>query len=115
MAVQGVDEDGGHSIEPGATQEPGLRAWLKDLPRREGAQAAAFDTRLDESPWLSGVASRGIAKRLRRRGYHVFATESFVVEDSEGPLKEGELDRARAWGRELAEALSVAAARGEMG
>jgi hypothetical protein len=29
--------------------------------------------------------------------------ESFLVEDSEGPLAEGELDRARAWGESLVE------------
>jgi hypothetical protein len=30
------------------------------------------------------------------------ATESFYVEDSPGPLVDGELERARAWGRALA-------------
>jgi len=82
--------------EPGATQEPGLRAWLHELPRGEERQAAAFDTRLDKSPLLTGVAARGIARRLGRRGYQVIGQESFLVEDSEGPLEEGELDRARA-------------------
>lgn len=111
MAVAAVHEDGGPPfVEPGATQEPGLRAWLKDLPRREGAEAAAFDTRLDQAPWLSGVASRGIANRLRRHGYHILATESFLVVDSEGPLNDGELDRARAWGRLLAESMAAASA-----
>jgi hypothetical protein len=66
-----------------------------------GTAAAAFDTRADKSPWLTGAASRGIAKRLRRRGYEVLSTESFLVEDSEGPLVEGELERARAWGADL--------------
>jgi len=84
-------------------------AWLRDLPTSEGAHAATFDTRLDKSPWLTGVASRGIAKRLRGRGYDVVGTESFLVEDSEGPLEEGELDRARARGRELALLLAARA------
>jgi hypothetical protein len=65
-------------------------------------RAATFDMRLDRSPWLTGVAARGIARRIRRHGLDVVATESFLVEDSEGPLVEGELDRARAWGEELA-------------
>jgi flavodoxin len=99
MAVEAVREDGDAHIEPGATEEPGLRAWLRDLPHRDGARAASFDTRLDKSPWLTGIASRGIAKRLRARGYEVIGTESFLVEDSEGPLEDGELDRARAWAR----------------
>jgi hypothetical protein len=29
--------------------------------------------------------------------------ESFFVEDSEGPLAEGELERARSWGAKLAD------------
>jgi Flavodoxin len=102
MAAEAVHEDGEAHLEPGATDEPGLRAWLRDLPDGEQAMAAAFDTRLDKSPWLTGVASRGIGKRLRRGGYDVIDQESFLVEDSEGPLAEGELDRAREWGRKLA-------------
>ncbi|HTT27398.1 MAG TPA: hypothetical protein VMG37_03240 [Solirubrobacteraceae bacterium] len=107
LAAEGAHEDGAGHIEPGITEEPGLRAWLRDLPPDMAQRAAAFDTRLDKSPWLTGVAARGIARRLRRRGLEVVATESFLVEDSEGPLGEGELDRARAWGAELA--LSLAA------
>jgi Flavodoxin domain len=111
MAVEAIQEDGTAHVEPGATEEPGLRAWLRDLPDGGGIHAAAFDTRLDRSPWLTGVASRAIAKRLRRRGYEVLASESFLVEASEGPLEEGELDRARDWGRELAGSLMTAEAR----
>lgn len=50
MAVEAVRVDGGAPVEPGAAQEPGPRAWLRDLPQNEGAPAAAFDTRLDKSP-----------------------------------------------------------------
>jgi flavodoxin len=114
MATEAVHEDGGAQLETGATNEPGLRAWLADLPEGAGARAAAFDTRLDRSPWLTGVASRGIAKRLRRRGYEVLATESFLVEDSEGPLADGELDRARQWGAELAISLRSSAAEASL-
>ena len=39
----------------------------------------------------------------------MLSTESFLVEDSEGPLEDGELDRARGWGRELARPLAVGA------
>ena len=83
-------------VEPGAADGPGLRKWLSQRSGR-GQPAAAFDTRLDRSPVPTGAAARGIAKRLRRCGYEVIADpESFFVEDSEGPLAEGELDRARA-------------------
>ena len=102
MGADGVKEDGAGHVEPGATQEPGLRTWLAALPNGDGAKAATFDTRLDRSPWLTGVASRGIAKRLRHRGYEIVDRESFLVEESEGPLAPGELERARDWGRTLA-------------
>jgi flavodoxin len=110
MGAEAVKEDGGAHVEPGATAEPGLRSWLRCLPEGDGHKTAAFDTRLDRSPWLTGVASRGIAKRLRHAGYDVVETESFLVEDSEGPLADGELDRAREWGRKLASQVPAAAA-----
>jgi hypothetical protein len=109
LAVEAAHEDGGGHVEPGATAEPGLRAWLRDLAPSTARRAAAFDTRLDKSPWLTGVASRGIARRLRGRGIDALATESFLVEDSEGPLEEGEFERARAWGAELARAPALEA------
>jgi hypothetical protein len=102
LAAEAAKEDGHAALEPGATAEVGLRAWLRDLVACEGVRAAAFDTRLDRSAALTGTAARGIARRLRGRGYEVVAKESFLVQDAEGPLEDGELDRARAWGEELA-------------
>lgn len=102
IAVEGAHEDKGTHVDPDATEGPGLRTWLADMADRDGGRAAAFDTRLDKAPWFTGLASRGIAKRLRRHHYEIAGTESFLVEDSEGPLADGELDRARAWGAELA-------------
>ena len=109
IAVEAAHEDGSGQVEPGAAEEPGLRAWLRDLGNGDGAKAAAFDTRADKSPWLTGAASRGITKRLRHRGYEVVGRQSFLVEDSEGPLADGELDRARDWGHKLAASLPVGA------
>lgn len=109
LAVEAGHEDGGGHVEPGATAEPGLRAWLRELPPGTAHHAATFDTRLDRSPWLTGVASRGIARRLRHRGIDVIATESFLVEDAEGPLEDGELERARAWGADLARSPALVA------
>ncbi|HET6866640.1 MAG TPA: flavodoxin domain-containing protein [Solirubrobacteraceae bacterium] len=109
-AVEALHEDGNaHRVEPGATEEPGLRAWLRDLAEGPEVRAATFDTRLDRSPWLTGAASRGIAKRLRHRRYEVVDSESFLVEESEGPLADGEVDRAREWGRKLASMMPVGA------
>jgi Flavodoxin domain len=115
MAAAAAHEDGALTLDPSATKEPGLRKWLHELDDNGGAQAAAFDTRLDRSQLLTGLASRGIAKRLRRHGYEVLGTESFLVEDSEGPLEDGELDRARAWGAQLAASVGSAATPLEAG
>jgi hypothetical protein len=101
QAAQAAEEEEDVSVEPGAADGPGLRKWLAQRSG-DGRPAAAFDTRLDRSPVLTGAAARGIARRLRRRGFHVVAgPESFLVEDSEGPLADGELDRARTWGESL--------------
>jgi hypothetical protein len=105
VAVATAQEDGRSHLEPPATEEPGLRTWLRDLSPAAAHHAATFDTRLHKSPWLSGMAARGIARRLRRLGIDVIATESFLVKDTEGPLEAGELERARAWGAELAHSL----------
>jgi hypothetical protein len=105
-AVAAAMEDGGSAVDEHAADEPGLRAWLRDLSPSQGTRAAAFDTRLDRSPWLTGLASRAISKRLARRGYDVVSTESFLVQDSEGPLEDGELERARVWSAGLAQTLA---------
>jgi hypothetical protein len=57
MAADAAKEDAATNVEPGATQEPGLRRWLRDLPSRPGALAAMFDTRLDRSPHVAGSAA----------------------------------------------------------
>lgn len=106
VAADGAREDGAH-VEPGATGQPGLRSWLRDLPDSPGLHAATFDTRLDRSPWMTGTAARGIARRLRRHGIEVLASESFLVQAAEGPLEPGELDRGRSWGETLAQRAAV--------
>jgi hypothetical protein len=42
-----------------------------------------------------------MSRRLGRSGYEVVGAERFLVEDAEGPLEEGELDRAQTWGAGL--------------
>ena len=65
-------------------------------------RGAAFDTRVDISPILSGRASNSIAKALHHHGFRLIAEpESFLV-DRETRLLPGELERARAWGAALA-------------
>lgn len=110
VAADGAREDGTH-VEQGATGQPGLRTWLRDLPHNPALHAATFDTRLDRSPWMTGTAARGIARRLHRHGIDVIATESFLVQAAEGPLEPGELERARSWGATLAQRAAEASRR----
>jgi hypothetical protein len=86
----------------GADSGPGVREWLDMLPRGNGTLAAAFDTRADGSRLLTGAASQPIARKLRKRGYRLIVPpESFIVTDTEGPLKAGEVERADAWAHRI--------------
>jgi hypothetical protein len=88
-------------LDPDAEGD-GLRDWFKDLADGGGRAAAAYDTRLDASPMLTGRASKGIAKRLGQHGYRlVDEPESFLV-DKVPALLPGEAARAEDWGRRLA-------------
>ncbi len=91
----------GHEPDPGA-EGPGVRTWLRNLPKTDRhTHAAAFDTRTT-SP-TSGGAAHGIARRLRGHGYDVVAKpHGFFIEGAaDGPLRAGELDRARSWAATL--------------
>lgn len=79
-----------------------VRDWLIDVGTGNGRPAASFATRLDKPHVVTGSAARGIARRLRRRGWsQVAPPTSFVVLGTKGPLRDGELERARAWGDAL--------------
>ncbi len=82
----------------------GLREWLDRLPTGHHSQrVATFDTRVDKVRHLPGSAAKAAAKAAHRHGFpraeHV---ESFYVDDMEGPLLDGELERAVDWGRQIA-------------
>jgi hypothetical protein len=81
----------------------GLREWLEVVRLDGPTVAAAFDTHTDKR-WVPGSASGAARRRLRRLGCTVTApAESFYVSGLEGPLVAGEVERAREWGRRLAE------------
>ena len=70
--------------------------------RGQGA-SAAFHTGV-RGPL--GSAAPAIAEALEQAGYAWVAKPvGFVVTGRFGPLRDGELERARAWGAELAAAL----------
>jgi hypothetical protein len=102
--------DGTLTLDPDA-RGLGLRDWFSAITASPRVMAAAFDTRFDGSPLLTGRASKGIAKRLRADGFDVIAEpESFLV-DKQNHLLEGEAERATAWAAKVAEATSPRARR----
>jgi hypothetical protein len=90
---------------PADVSHPLLRSWLDALPAGRG-WAAAFETRI----WWSPRGATGtIESKLKHAGYRRLAkAERFVVSGGYGPLRDGELERARQWGAGLAEALGAA-------
>lgn len=93
--------------------------FLKGIPRDtiRGVKVAAFDTRFTEEDIakirileffvrIFGYAAKPIANRLVKKGGELIAPpEGFYVVDTEGPLLEGELERAATWARELVKNL----------
>ncbi len=80
-----------------------MRSWLDRLPAGHG-RSAAFDTRI----WWSPAGATGpIDRSMRRAGYTpIDRGHKFIVTGTYGPLRDGELDRARRWGAELAQAVT---------
>ena len=96
----------------------GVTKFLKSIPADglKGIKVAAFDTRIHVKDVnnvvltafvkLFGYAAEPIAKKLvKKGGILVVPAEGFFVKGSEGPLKEGEHERAAAWGRAIGKAL----------
>ncbi|HEY5487595.1 MAG TPA: hypothetical protein VIK06_08110 [Candidatus Limnocylindrales bacterium] len=84
---------------PADLSSPSMRAWLAGLTPG-CARFATFETVLR---WSPGATTLAIGRGLQRVGYRpVMEGRRFVVCGKWGPLREGELDRARRWGAELA-------------
>ncbi|HPF00408.1 MAG TPA: flavodoxin family protein [Bacteroidales bacterium] len=83
-----------------------MQAALKTIPAGalKGIKAASFDTRMHV--WIHGDAAKKISKRLAAAGAEIIAVPAFFhVTGKEGPLAEGETERAIAWGRKLVESF----------
>lgn len=92
------------------TATSAIKNWIKGLPSGslQGVKVAAFDTRIEikeETPGilkffvkLFGYAAEPMAKNLvKKGGTQGMEPAGFIVEGTEGPLREGELTRAAAW------------------
>jgi len=100
----------------GGRPTPTLQKVFATIPDDglKNAKVAAFDTRLrveDHGFGLRllmksiGYAATKMAKLLESKGGTLVSPpEGFFVADKEGPLKEGELERAEKWGSQLTQA-----------
>lgn len=97
----------------GGRATPAIDAFLKQLPPHslEGKSVAAFDTRFEAEDQGMGLrilmsviryAAERIARELVKKGGRPVAEpEGFIVEQKEGPLKQGELERAGHWAKAM--------------
>ncbi len=87
-----------------------ITTFLKSIPTKglQGIKVASFDTRISpvdaESRLYSvlekrfGYAAEPIFDKLKEKGGEIIVQpEGFLVKGSEGPLKDGELERAKEW------------------
>ncbi len=85
---------------------------IKKTSNLKGVKVTAFDTRIAKEDTNSrvlgfmvnifGYAAKPISNGLVKKGGILVVTpEGFYVEDTEGPLKDGELERAAEWARKI--------------
>mgnify|MGYP001814035098 CR=1 FL=1 len=83
-----------------------VRPVFEGLPKRSlrGVPIAAFDTSYKMSAFLARfTAAKRIDRKLRKLGgKRLVSPETFHVQDNhEGPLYDGELERAKAWAESI--------------
>jgi flavodoxin len=88
-----------------------VRLFFEELPRRvlRGVPIAAFDTSYEMSALLARfTAAKRIDRKLRKLGgKRLVPPETFHVEHHhEGPLLNGEIERAKRWAESIVERLN---------
>lgn len=105
LLVVGSPTQGGRPTKP-------IQDLINSLPANglKNIKAGAFDTGIsvEDQGWLGrtavkffGYASKRIAALLESKGASVIGAETFFVLGKEGPLKDGELERATQWARDI--------------
>jgi flavodoxin I len=86
-----------------------VRPVLDLLPKRSlrGVSIAAFDTSYRMNAILARfTAAKKLDRKLRKLGgKRIAPPETFFVAEREGPLEEGELERAQAWAVQIRKQL----------
>lgn len=95
-----------------------MKEFLTDIPEGtiKNKKVSAFDTRIEGREkgigiriltGVLGYAAGRIVKSLKKKGGElVVEPEGFIVDGREGPLKQGELDRARNWAKEIVQSIA---------
>lgn len=91
-----------------------MKTFLKEIPQGalKTVKVASFDTRMDIAAVnnrlltvmakLFGYAAQPISASLAKKGGEVAASPmGFIVNDKEGPLKDGEIERALMWAKQV--------------
>jgi len=91
----------------GGRPTPPIQDLLNKVPKLslQGINVAAFDTRITTKlVKVFGYAAGRIAGNLKKKGGTLIASpEGFFVAGGQGPLKEGELERAAGWAKGILE------------
>ena len=94
-----------------------IQAYIQGISENtlKGMKVAAFDTRIPASDVgtglrllmkMGGYAAPRIANALKKKGANLsLPPEGFFVKGKEGPLKEGELERAASWAKGIIETI----------
>ena len=101
---EAIERDEADAPKPPNLSHPSLRSWLDSIPPGH-AHTAAFETRI----WWSPRGATGdIEKRFAAAGYQpIDKPHKFVVRGKYGPLRAGEVERAKAWGASLRQAIAA--------
>lgn len=105
LIIAGTPTHGGRPSE-------GMKKFLDTIPAGElkGIQVAAFDTGIPvkgQNAFLRliirffGYAAKRLGDTLKQKGAYLLRCETFYVSGREGPLLDGETERAEYWASEL--------------
>ena len=98
-AVEALPGSSRGAPKPPDVTHPTMRTWLAGVHGGHG-HVAAFETGLR---WSPGGATGAIERALGEAGYERLTKgRRFVVNGSYGPLRDGEVEKARAWAMQLA-------------
>jgi flavodoxin len=79
---------------------PAMQSFLVDVSPKSlsGLAVACFDTRFRWPLWIAGSAAQRMVRQLRTMGVEpLVLPESFFVKGKQGPLVDGEMERAVQW------------------